>query len=327
MLEVERGGCIARTEGMVGHLSLVLGNLPLSRVLGNLPPFSPCSVCPQLSPCACAGTQACVGRVARSEHEQMQGGTCAGLGLQQHYICNFFIYTHNQFIISGQNFISCMGRFGLRRDINSKASGKYERALYVESNSVRLQYTTVVFPSLRVSAWRRLCAASSAWAAASAACGWAAVARASRLRCTDASAALRSLTGVYGARGTGCIRATAVPLCEGKAGTCAVWLFSPGALSIHSGVLPRSGDGGDGAGPDLSGPGGLAPCQESTRSSSPSWTPAAPAGPQLPREHPGMLGSLLALEMWGAGSMLPPCQFGPKFPWELMKKIKKCISL
>jgi len=79
----------------------------------------------------------------------MQGGTCAGLGLQQCYICNFLIYTHNQFIISGRNFISCMGKFGLWRDVNSKASGKYERAFYVESNSVRLQYTTVVFPSLR----------------------------------------------------------------------------------------------------------------------------------------------------------------------------------
>lgn len=126
-----------------------------------------------------------MGRVARSKREQLRGGSCAGLGLQQYYMCNSVIYTHNQFRISGQNFMSCMGRFGLQRDVNSKASWKYERALYVESSSVCLQYTTVVFPSLWVSAQRRLHATSSAWAAASAACGWAAVAEASRRHCPD----------------------------------------------------------------------------------------------------------------------------------------------
>lgn len=33
---------------------------------------------------------------------QMHGGACAGLGSQQRYMCDFFIYTHNQFIISSQ---------------------------------------------------------------------------------------------------------------------------------------------------------------------------------------------------------------------------------
>lgn len=191
-LEVERGGCIVGTEGTVGHLPLVLENLPLSRGLGSPLSFSPLfCLSSARSPCASADGVRRASRSLRcaSEHEQMHGGACAGLGLKQCYMCNFLIYTHNQFIISGQNFISCMGRFGPQRDVNSKASGIYERALYVESNSVRLQYTTVVFPSLLVSARRRLRATSSAWAAASAACGWAAAAGANRWRCTDTSAA------------------------------------------------------------------------------------------------------------------------------------------
>lgn len=52
--------------------------------------------------------------------------------------------------------------------------------------------------------------------------------------------------------------ATAVLLCKAKAGTCAICFFSPGALSTHLEALPQSSAGGDGAGPALSGPGGLA---------------------------------------------------------------------
>lgn len=40
-----------------------------------------------------------------------------------------------------------------------------------------------------------------------------------------------------------------------------------------------------------------------------------------------MEGSLLALEVRGAGSMLPQCQFATKFPWELREKIKEFILL
>lgn len=217
-----------------------------------------------------------------------------------------------------------MGRFGPWRDVNSKASGKYERALYVESNSVCLQYTTVVFPSLWVSARRRLRAVSSAWAAASAACGRAAVAGASQRRCTDASAAepcshrCSAHSRAFTAQEPGCVGAMAVPLCEGKAGVCAVWFFSPRALST---AMFRGWGGCSWPGSERSWSDWL-PIRKAA-------DPAAPAGPLTPRKHPGMLGSLLALEMWGvgAGSMPPPCRFGTKFPWELMRKIKKCVSL
>lgn len=37
-------------------------------------------------------------------------------------------YTHNQFVMSGQDFIFCTWRFGLCWNLNSKANGKYEKA-------------------------------------------------------------------------------------------------------------------------------------------------------------------------------------------------------
>lgn len=277
---------------------------------------SPCSVRPQLGPGARARTQACVGRVAHSKHEQLQGGTCAGLGLQQDCTCNSFIYTHNQFGISGQNFMSCMGRYGLQRDVNSKASWKYERALYVGSSSACLQCTTVVFPSLRVSARRHLHATGSAWAAASAACGWAAVAGARRRHCPVTGAtkpcsrcatkpcshcAPSSLAGVYGARVRGCAGAVAVPVCEGTAGICALWLFSPRVLSIH--VLRL--EGRELAWVCMVPVGGI--CTGEVPE------PAAPAGHWPPREHPGMLSSRLARKCGVQGARCHPASLALNF--------------
>lgn len=220
-----------------------------------------------------------------------------------------------------------MGRFGPWRDVNSKASGKYERALYVESNSVCLQYTTVVFPSLWVSARRRLRAVSSAWAAASAACGRAAMARASQRRCTDASAAqpcshrCSARSRAFPVQEPGCVGAMAVPLCKGKAGGLCCLVFQPqGTEHPFGSTAMFRGWGG------CSWPGSERSWLDWLPIRKPAY-PAAPAGTHTPRKHPGMLGSLLALEMWGAGSMLPPCWFGTKFPWELMRKIKKCVSL
>lgn len=78
------------------------------------------------APCTCRALVRAWGEA------QMQGGSCAGLALQG-CRCNSFIYTHNRFTTSGQSFIPCMGRFGLQRDISTRASGNYERALYVRA--------------------------------------------------------------------------------------------------------------------------------------------------------------------------------------------------
>lgn len=111
-----------------------------------------------------------------------------------------------------------------------------------------------------------------------------------------------SLAGVYGAGVRRCVGAVAVPLCEGKAGICALRLLSLRVLSIR--VLRL-------AGMELA----------RIRAVLVDWSctgqvpePAAPSGHWPHRERPGMLRSLLALEMWGAGSTLPPCQVGTGFP-------------
>lgn len=104
---------------------------------------SPGAVCAQLGPCRAVG---CVWG-----QQQMQRGSCAGLGLQG-CTCSSFIYTHNQFTTSGKSFFPWMGRFGLQRDISTGASGECERALCVcvcvrESSSAGV-HTALGFPSL-----------------------------------------------------------------------------------------------------------------------------------------------------------------------------------
>lgn len=57
----------------------------------------------------------------------------------------FFIYTHNQLVMSGQDFISCTCRFGLCWNLNSKANGKYEKTCVWDAT--HLQHSAVFFPS------------------------------------------------------------------------------------------------------------------------------------------------------------------------------------
>lgn len=63
----------------------------------------------------------------------MQGGSCAELG-SQGCTCSSSIYTHKQFTTSGQSFLPWVGRFGLQRDISTRVSGKYGKALYVRAD-------------------------------------------------------------------------------------------------------------------------------------------------------------------------------------------------
>lgn len=114
--------------------------------------------------------------------------------------------------------------------------------------------------------------------------------------------------------------ATAVLLCKAKAGICAICFFQPWGSEHPFGSTATV----------LSWRRWSWPCSER------SWwigsvgkapDPAASDGPWPPTEHLGMEGSLLALEVRGAGSMLPQCQFATKFPWELREKIKEFILL
>lgn len=102
-----------RGEGGQGPLGCV--KAPSEQSLGNVPPPPPPPPVrgAQLCPVLVQGCAACVGRGTE------QGGSCAGLGSHG---CAF-IYTHNQFTASGQSFIPCMGRFGLKRDISTRESG------------------------------------------------------------------------------------------------------------------------------------------------------------------------------------------------------------
>lgn len=164
---------------------------------------------------------------------QMQGGSCAGLG-SQGCTCNSFIYTHNHFTTSGQSFIPCLGRFGLQRDISTKASGKSERALYVKAALL----IAVLFPlfGLREVSVPPCPGCPEQWL-------WLG-------SCAREPLLLPLLQG--DAEG-----ALELPWpCSCAKAELASVLFGFPALNTCWKVLPRSSAGGDGAGPARSGPGG-----------------------------------------------------------------------